>query len=141
MIWWIWVLAGFVLLALELLTAGIHLGLFGASAIVVGLLVLAGVGGPLWVQFLLFSILSVVLLVVVRPPLMRKLRASETSKKVDSLVGEIAVVSASIEPHALGRAELRGSSWSARNMGDDAVPAGQRCKVEAVEGLTLLIRA
>ncbi|HXI13304.1 MAG TPA: NfeD family protein [Thermoanaerobaculia bacterium] len=141
MIWWIWVLAGFVLLALELLTAGVHLGLFGAAAIVVGLLVVAGIGGPLWLQLLLFSIFSVLLLVVARPPLMRKLRGSDVSDQVDSLVGQTAVVSAAIEPHGLGRAELRGTGWSARNLGEASLSPGQRCKVEAVEGLTLMIRA
>jgi membrane protein implicated in regulation of membrane protease activity len=40
----------------------------------------------------------------------------------------------------MGRVELRGTVWSARNTGDAAIHAGQRCSVERVDGLTLDIR-
>jgi membrane protein implicated in regulation of membrane protease activity len=36
---------------------------------------------------------------------------------------------------------MRGSSWSARTVGAEALKPGQRCRVEKVEGLTLWLRA
>lgn len=141
MAWWIWVLIGFFLLALELLTAGIHLGFFGAGAIAVGILVAAGFGGPAWVQLLLFSVLSILLLVLFRQPILRRLRESGTDRQVDALGGQIAHATSEIAPGTFGKAELRGASWSARNVGTVPVVAGQRCLVVKVDGLTLHIQA
>ena len=39
-----------------------------------------------------------------------------------------------------GKAELRGSSWSARNESERVIHKGERCLVHQVEGLTLSVR-
>ena len=40
----------------------------------------------------------------------------------------------------IGKVELRGSTGQARNLGAAPVKSGQGCKVEKVEGITLLVR-
>jgi membrane protein implicated in regulation of membrane protease activity len=35
---------------------------------------------------------------------------------------------------------MRGTSWSARNIGEKSLARGERCKVERVEGLTIYVR-
>ncbi|MDC4227637.1 MAG: NfeD family protein [Candidatus Manganitrophus sp.] len=40
----------------------------------------------------------------------------------------------------VGKAELRGTAWSARNVGETPVTKGQRCKVVQIDGLTLWVR-
>ena len=62
-------------------------------------------------------------------------------KAVDGLAGEDAVVLEDVAPGSVGKAELRGTTWSARSTSLGALVKGQRCKVERVEGLTLWIRA
>jgi membrane protein implicated in regulation of membrane protease activity len=59
---------------------------------------------------------------------------------VDSYIGETAHAVDAIEVNGVGKVELRGTSWSARNVGATPLPAGGRCMVEKVEGLTLLVR-
>jgi membrane protein implicated in regulation of membrane protease activity len=56
------------------------------------------------------------------------------------MVGERAVASEELAAGGLGKVELRGSPWQARNVGEAAVKAGQGCKVEKVDGITLLVR-
>ena len=58
---------------------------------------------------------------------------------VDSLVGEIGVANEDLLPGAIGKIELRGAAWSARNRSAAAVPRGSRCRVVRVDGLTLMI--
>jgi membrane protein implicated in regulation of membrane protease activity len=60
--------------------------------------------------------------------------------EIDSLVGETAIALQGIEMHGFGKAELRGSSWNARNAGESSITAQQRCRVEKVDGLTLWVR-
>jgi membrane protein implicated in regulation of membrane protease activity len=45
-----------------------------------------------------------------------------------------------LAPGAVGKAELRGTTWTAQNADDRPLARGQRCRVARVEGLTLLIR-
>lgn len=145
MAWWIWVLLGFLLLALEVTSLGLHLAFFGLGALAVGLLVALGVGGPLWVQFLLFTVISIASLLLFRGPLLRRLRTSVVGEArdqdIDSVVGGTAVAISDIAVDELGQAELRGSSWKARNVGKTPLSAGQRCIVERVDGLMLFVRA
>lgn len=141
MLWWLWLLLGFFLLLVELLTpGGLYLLFFGVAAIVVGLLTGMEVGGPAWMQWLLFSILSIVALALFRKPLLRKLRPASTQTDVDNLVGETALVLEDMAANAFGKAELRGTSWNARNIGGSSLARGQRCKVEKVDGLLLWVR-
>jgi membrane protein implicated in regulation of membrane protease activity len=138
--WWIWILLGFLLLLLELLlSSSFYLLFFGCGALVVGLLTVLGWPGPPWAQGLVFSVLSVLSIVLLRQRLVRNFKAPG-DRDVDSLVGETAVALQRIQAHGFGKAELRGSSWNARNAGDSLIAAQQRCRVEKVDGLTLWVR-
>ena len=140
MTWWIWVALGIVLGAIELATpGGFFVIFFGVAAVVVGLAELAGAGLPLWGQWLAFPILAIIALRLFRRPLLARLQPA-MGNVVDSMVSEVAVPVGPIEAGQHGRAELRGTVWSAHNVGATAVGAGQRCRVVAVNGLQLDIR-
>ncbi len=142
MSWWIWILAGLVLLAVEIIIpGGIIFLFFGASAIIVGILAAIGIGGPLWMQVLIFSIMSVVSLLTMRGPILRRMQAQGfEADEVDSLVGESVVLSQKIDPNGKGKGELRGTSWTVVNLSDSAMSKGQARTVERVDGLTLYVR-
>ena len=142
MTWWIWIIFGLLLLAAEVVVpGGIIMLFFGAAALVVGLLVGLGLGGPIWLQWALFSVVSVVSLLALRGPILRRMSSSpEQGDSIDSLVGKTAVVAERIAPGALGKAELRGTSWTAKNVSEQPLKAGQTCIVEQVDGLQLNIR-
>src|SRR5262245_66673292 len=94
MMWWLWLVAGIALLALEMLTPGGFFTIFfGVSALVVGVLARFGLAGPPWLQWVLFSVLSVVSLLLFRKPLLQWMQRREVRRPgVDSLVGETAIV-------------------------------------------------
>jgi membrane protein implicated in regulation of membrane protease activity len=141
MTWWIWVIAGFALLAAELLTpGGFYLLFFGCGALAVGLLTALGWSGPLWFQGVLFAVLSVISVLLFRKPLVQKMRVPDEGKEVDSLVGETAFAVDRIQIKGFGKAQLRGSAWNAHNVGDQALQPKQRCRVEKVDGLTLWVK-
>jgi inner membrane protein len=141
MMWWLWVLLGLALLVVEMATPGGLFFLFlGLSAVMVGLL--AGVGAVRTpsIQWLLFSVLSILALATLRGPLRARLNLKGPARPVDSLVGEAAVALVDIAAGDVGKVELRGSSWSARMVGGGALAKGQRCVVDRVDGLTLWVR-
>ena len=68
------------------------------------------------------------------------LRAIAGSDRVDSLVGETATATEDIPSGGVGKAELRGTTWTARNSGSALLAKNTRCRVERVDGLTIWIR-
>jgi membrane protein implicated in regulation of membrane protease activity len=138
--WWMWLALGLVLMIIELATpSGFFVMFFGLGALTVGVLTRFGAAGPAWVQWLLFSVTSVVYLLLFRGRL-RQLVQQPQSANVDSHIGDLAVPKERIPPGGVGRVEHRGTQWSARNVGNVAVDPGQRCRVTAVEGLTVFIQ-
>ena len=138
--WWVWTLVGFFFLALEFVTTTMHSAFFAAGAFLVALLIALHAGGPLWAQILTFTVFSLITLLIIRPIVVQKLKLSQT-KIVDTLIGEQAILMQDLPPAEVGRAEMRGSTWNARNIGETTLTRGQRATVEKVEGLVLHVRA
>jgi len=139
MTWWAWVLFGVALLVVEMMTPGGLFALFfGIGAIAVGVLSALGLSGPPWLEWLLFAGLSVALLAVLRKRLRGKLGAPGLAAE---LAGEVAVVIADVPSGGVGKAELRGTPWEARAAGTEALSRGQRCRVDRVDGITLVLRS
>jgi hypothetical protein len=143
MVWWFWIAVGLVLVALELATpGGFFIIFFGVAALVVGALDLTHAVRQAWLQWVLFPAIAIVALRFFRRPLLERMqRRSQGADDVDSLVGVIAVATAAIPAGGHGQAELRGASWSVRNVGEMPLAAGQRCRVVAVNGLMLDLRS
>ena len=138
--WWHWLGLGLILIALELAASGgFYVIFFGIAALAIGSLRLLDLAGPAWMQILLFTLISVGALMFFRKPVLRWLQLDTPGADVDSLVGDVAVALDDIQPGAIGRAELRGTVWTARNHAKVALQKGQRCVVVSVERLTIFI--
>ncbi len=137
--WWLWLAGGLALVVAELVTpSGFFIIFFGLAALTVGVLATLEILTAGWVQWLVFSVLSVVYLVVFRGRFQARFEMPPPPD-VDSLVGGLAVVQERLLPGVVGKVEVRGSSWSARNVSDATLDAGQRARVASVDGLTLAV--
>ena len=140
MYWWLWLVLGLIFVGLEVLTpGGFYVLFFGIGALAVGSLAGFGWSGPIWFQVLLFSAISLLSLVCFRPHLVRATRSKERPDPIDTLEGEIGLLVDDLPPDAVGRAELRGTTWTVRNGDQQLLVRGQRCRVSRVDGLTLWI--
>jgi inner membrane protein len=141
MIWWYWLLLGLLLLGVEMMTpGGFYILFFGFAALIVGTLAWLELVTGESAQWLLFSGIAIASLLLFRGPLLSRMNASEVKHPdVDSMVGEIAVPIEALAAGAVGKVELRGTTWSARNAGPSTLAKGQRSKVTGMDGLTLLI--
>jgi membrane protein implicated in regulation of membrane protease activity len=138
--WWHWLVLGLILVALELAASGgFYVIFFGIAALAIGALRLLDVAGPPWMQVLLFTLISVGALMFFRRPMLRWLQLDAPAGDVDSMVGDIATALEEIPPGAIGRAELRGTVWTARNQAKVPLQKGQRCTVVSVDRLTIFL--
>jgi membrane protein implicated in regulation of membrane protease activity len=137
--WWWWLAGGVALVAVEVAApTGFFVMFFGVGAMVVGALAAAGIVTTLSLQVLAFTVLSVFSLLLFRGRLQRIAQAPPASN-VDSLVGVLAIVQERLSPGVVGRVEVRGAMWSARNTSGVTLDPGQRARVSAVDGLTLAV--
>ena len=143
--WWLWMLLGFALLAVEVFTPGaFYFFFFGVGAILVGALVGIDADVSVSLQWLLFSIFSVATLLLFRQKLVALLDSKNINARtgdLDSIVSEVMTLTEDLAPNATGKAEGRGSSWTVVNGGSEPLRKGQRCRVYQMEGLTLWVRA
>jgi membrane protein implicated in regulation of membrane protease activity len=141
--WWGWAILGIACMVIEVhLTQDFTLFCVGVAAFVVTAVAAFAVDLPFWSHWLLFSALSVVVLLTVRKPLLGRLRPDRgRDADFDYLLGEVATPSEDLAGNGVGKAELRGSVWTVRNAEPTNLNKGQRCRVTRIEGLTLWIKA
>ena len=136
---WLWLAGGLALVVAEIVTpSGFFIIFFGLGALTVGALHALGVVESLGAELLLFSVLSIVYLLLFRGRL-RAYVQMPPSSSVDTLIGVLATVQEPMSPGVVGRVEVRGSMWAARNTSAVRLDAGQRARVAAVDGLTLAV--
>jgi len=142
--WWGWFVLAAALLAIELfvIDAQFYLVFLGVSAGLVGLLDLAGADGalPAWQQWLAFAVLSIVTMVAFRDRVYQLVRKRTGHVEQRLTLGDRVVIPVRLEPGQSCRAEYRGSSWTARNVDQQAIDAGKEAVIAHVDGLTLHVR-
>ncbi len=141
MVWWQWVVLGVVLLGAEMMVdAEFYMIFLGVSALTVGLVDLFWADSPMWAEWFLFSMIAVVSLLLFRSRFYTKIRG-KIPDRAEGMIGEIGIVEGDIEAGGTGRIELRGTTWTARNVGEGVLPQNARARVDAVSGLTVDVRS
>ena len=139
--WWGWLILGFLLMGAEMtaVDAAFYLIFVGAAAIGMGILGLAGVTLPIWGQWVLFSVLAVGSMVLFRQKLYDRLRGGEAAGFDGSAAGATVAVKEVVPPGGRTRVSLRGSQWTAVNVGPAPIASGADARVVESDGLELRI--
>ena len=138
----LWIVAAALLLAIE-----VHTTAFYAVFIAAGLVVAAvidGLTGPLWLQLVAIGVVSVLGVVVARPPLVRMLerrRPDIVLAGVQNIVGQRAMTVDEVgDEHHPGHALLAGERWLAISENGAPLPPDSPVTVAAIRGTTLVVR-
>lgn len=139
--WWGWAIAGFLLLGAEVMVpADFFLFFLGLAALIVSGLSAVGLFAAPWAEWLTFALLAITLLGVIRQRIMRRLATETTRADLDEVVGGKAIATSNLGLQERGKVDMRGTSWSALNVGSEPISAGEQCVVEAVDGLELHVK-
>ncbi len=139
MSWWGWLIVGIVLAGAELAAdAAFYLVFAGAAAIVLGLVGLAGLGLPVWAQWLAFAVLAVASMVLFRQKLYDRLRGDPPAFEHPAL-GAMVHVGEEVGPGRRTRVPLQGTEWTAVNVGAASIPRGSDAIVVDIDGVALHI--
>jgi membrane protein implicated in regulation of membrane protease activity len=139
MAWWMWMILGLVLAIAEAqIPTNFFLLAFGVGGLIVGGLTGVGILATPWLEWLTFTLASIGALVGFQRALGG--RHTEPSRTVDDVRREIATILEDVPAGGIGRAELRGTTWTARGADGVALARGTRCRVDRIDGLTLWLR-
>ena len=134
----IWLVLMVIFLIAEALTVSMVSLWFAAGAVVALLLSLLHL--QIWLQVLLFFLVSGVLLACLRPLVRRHVTPKLTPTNVDAIVGTRCMVTAEIDNVcAAGQVKLNGIEWSARSVTGQIIPEGTLVRVERVEGVKVFV--
>ncbi|MEP6919780.1 MAG: NfeD family protein [bacterium] len=145
LLWILWCVLGLVLIVAEVFTSGFVLLWFGIGALVAALLGIIGVNN-LPIQFLTFVVVSIGLTAASRTIFVnyftREKPGDELRTGADSLPGKIGtVVSSSRGALNEGAVKVFGSTWTAYPAaGESPLEAGERVKVESIQGASIYVR-
>lgn len=101
----------------------------------------AALGLAPWVTVVIFALVSLALLVLVRPAVVKRLHAGPTlSVGHHNLVGQTAIVDETVTDVS-GRVLIDGQYWTARTVAGQQYDPGTEVVVTAIEGATAVVAA
>ncbi len=98
-------------------------------------------GAKLWLQVVLFFVVSILLLLCLRPLSRRLLKQKKVATNADSNIGREAVVTEPIDNlRGSGAVRISGVEWSARSADGSEIEKGAVVRVLRIEGVKVCVQ-
>ena len=140
-IWHIWLSAGIVLLIAEVFIPGFLVACLGIGCFATS--ITASLTDNIKIQLAVFSIVTLAVLFLLRPVVMKYFYSKESRIKsnTDALIGKKGIVTEKINPQlSKGRVKVSGEDWWGFNIDDEIIEKNTRVIVERIEGTKLFVR-
>lgn len=136
----VWLVILILAIFIEVFTMGLSSIWFAGGALVA--VIAAALSLPVWLQVILFLVVSILLLVFTRPIAVKYFNKDRIRTNVESMVGRQAIVISEIDNlQGIGQVSVGGQEWSARNEEDGKTMAvGCVVEIVAVSGVKLIVR-
>lgn len=134
----LWLVLMVVFLVMESQTVTMLSLWFGAGALAA--LIAALCGAELWLQAVIFFVVSIALLAALRPLARKYFTPKITKTNVDSVIGTQGLVTIAIDNIAAqGQVKLGGVEWTARSTSGENIPVGTLVQVDKIEGVKAFV--
>ncbi len=133
----IWFLVILVAAYIEITTMDLTSVWFAIGALVAFILAVLGV--PFVFQLFVFILLSILLLISVKPLAKNYLRANVVSTNADRLIGKVAICVKEIAPGDRGQVKVDGQIWTAVTEDGDGILVDEKVEILAIEGVKLIV--
>lgn len=111
---------------------------FAAGSLVA--MIAAVLGAQLWLQIVLFVVISVGLLLATLPLVKKFITPKQEKTNVDSVIGSMGYVTEDVDNiSAAGQVKLGGMYWTARSEDGHRIPAGTLVEVTRIEGVKVFV--
>lgn len=135
----VWLLIVAIMLIIEIFTMGLTTIWFSFGAVVAA--VASAFSAPLWVQIVLFCVVSVGVMVLIRPYAVKIQNKNRVKTNIDEYIGQQAVVIEEINNQlGTGKVRYRGMEWMARSTEGERIPADELVIIESLSGVKLMVK-
>lgn len=131
--WWFWLILTIVFIVVELSTISVISVWFAAGSFAAMLTSLIP-NSALWVQFLVFFLVSALTLILARQFFLKKLKRDPIPTNFDLLIGKVAVMTDD------SRAEIDGLSWSVQEINGEKLSSEEKVEVLSIQGVKLIVK-
>ena len=141
-VYYYWLIAAFILVIVEIATAGFGVICFAIGAALAALGAFCGLT-TIW-QLVIFAVVSMLAFIFVRPVVLRFLekRSKDVKTNVDALIGRKCVVSETIDAAShTGRVAIDGDDWKAVECDGKTVQKGEEVEVVSRDSLVLTVKS
>lgn len=103
-------------------------------------LIAALCGAEIWLQVVLFFVVSIALLLCLRPLSKKLLKKRKVATNADSNIGKTAVVTETIDNlRGTGAVKISGVEWSARSVDDSVLEKDAVVRILRIEGVKVCV--
>lgn len=96
--------------------------------------------GALWLQTVVFVVVSAGLLAMLWPLVRKYLNPNVSKTNLDAIVGSTGLVTAAIDNlHAQGQVKLGAMEWTARSTSGEPIPVDTTIRVDRIEGVKVYV--
>ena len=137
--WLVWLVIAGVLFVGEILTAGFLLLWFAIAAVVA--MLVSFLTTNLFIQILVFVVISILLLIFTRPLLSKYTKSDNTVTNSNAIIGKTALVTEEISLlNSTGQINVDGEIWSATcEDSSSVIPMGTKVKVLEIKGVKAIV--
>ena len=98
-------------------------------------------GGPVWLQVVLFFVVSGALLLALRPFVKKYVNPRHIATNADMVIGREAYITETVDNlRGTGALKLDGREWSVRSETEEVLAEGTLVKVVKIEGVKLFVK-
>ncbi len=134
----VWLIVLIACIIVEAITMGLTTVWFAGGALFA--ILAAALNAPVYLQIIIFLIVSVILLIFTRPIAVRFFNKERVKTNVESMIGKQAIVISEIDNlQGIGQVTVGGQEWSARSVDDTHIEVGAVVEVTAVAGVKLIV--
>ena len=134
----VWFVLMVIFIAAEASTVSLVSTWFAVGSLVA--MVASLLGGQLWLQVVLFVVISGGLLALLRPFVKKYFAPKLVKTNVDAVIGTTGMVLETIDNDlGTGRVKLAGMEWSARSSNGQKFDVNTRIRVDKVEGVKVFV--
>lgn len=135
-----WLIVMVLFLAVEAVTVGLVCIWFAAGSLAA--LLAAMCGAQLWLQIVLFLVVSAATLYFTRPLVKRYVNSKVEPTNADMVIGKECRVTETVDNIAgTGAVYVDGKTWTARSENDEVIQAGTLVTAKSIDGVKLIVAA
>ena len=134
-----WLIVVITCIVVEILTLGLTTIWFAGGALIA--FIAALLSAPLWLQIILFVVVSAVMLLFTRPFAVKYINKGAVKTNYESMSGRVGEVVEQIDNlKATGCVRVSGQDWTARSVAEEEmIPVGSEVVVQKIEGVKLIV--